>query len=55
MKKGNVNSHLKTLTDNLNNRILPLTKQTLNQLQLKYPKGKAANPTSRYTRANPSG
>ena len=34
---------MKTLTDNLNNGILPIAKQTLNQLQLKNSKGKEAN------------
>ena len=32
MKKGNVNSAMKILTDNMKNGILPLTRQTLNQL-----------------------
>ena len=36
MKKGNVNSAMKILTDNMKNGILPLTRQTLNQLQLKH-------------------
>ena len=40
MKKGNVNSAMKILTDNVKNDILPLTRQTLNQLQLKHPEGK---------------
>ena len=40
MKKGNVNSATKILTDNMKNGILPLTGQTLNQLKLKHPEGK---------------
>ena len=40
MKKGNVNSAMKILSDNMKNGVLPLTKQTLYQLQLKHPKGK---------------
>lgn len=43
MKKGNVNSAMKILTDNMKHGILPLTKQTLNQLQLKHPEGKEAS------------
>ena len=43
MKKGNVNSAMKILTDNMKNSILPLTGQTLNQLQLKHPEGKEAS------------
>ena len=33
---------MKILKDNMNNGILPITKQTLNQLQLKNSKGKEA-------------
>ena len=44
MKKGNVNSAMKILSDNMKNGILPLTKQTLHhQLQLKHPKEKRAS------------
>ena len=43
MKKGNVNSAMKILTDNMKNGILPLTGQTLNQLKLKHPEGKEAS------------
>ena len=43
MKKRNVNSAIKMLTDNIKNGILPLTGQTLNQLQLKHPEGKEAS------------
>ena len=43
MKKGNVNSAMKILTDNMKNGILPSTRQTLNQLQLKHPEGKEAS------------
>ena len=40
MRKENVKSALKNLTDNTNNGILPLTKRLLNRLQLKYLAGK---------------
>ena len=43
MKKGNVNSAKKILTDNMKNGILPLTGKTLNQLKLKHPEGKQAS------------
>ena len=43
MKKGNVNSAMKILTDNMKNCILPLTGKTLNHLQLKHPEGKEAS------------
>ena len=43
MKKGNVNSAMKILTDNMKNGILPLTRQTLNQLQLKHTEEKEAS------------
>ena len=43
MKKRNVNSAIKMLKDNIKNGILPLTGQTLNQLQLKHPEGKEAS------------
>ena len=43
MKKGNVNSAMKILTDNMKNGILALTGQTLNQLKLKHPEGKEAS------------
>ena len=43
MKKGNVNSAMKILTDNMKNGILPLTGQTLNQLKLKHLEGKEAS------------
>ena len=43
MEKGNVNSAMKILTDNIKNGILPLKRQTLNQLQLKHPEGKEAS------------
>ena len=42
-EKGNVNSAMKILTDNMKNGILPLKRQTLNQLQLKHPEGKEAS------------
>ena len=40
MKKGNANSAMKILTDNMKNGFLPLTGHTLNELQLKHPEGK---------------
>ena len=40
MKKGNVNSAMKILTGNTKNGFLPLTRQTLNQLQFKHAEGK---------------
>ena len=42
MRKGNVNSAMKILTDNMKNGILPLAGQTLNQLQFNDPEGKEA-------------
>ena len=36
MKKRNVNTAMKIVTDNMKNGILPLTRQTLNQLQSKH-------------------
>ena len=42
MKKGNINSAMKILTDNMKNSILPITRQTLNQLQLKHLERKEA-------------
>ena len=43
IKKGNANSAIKILTDNMKNGILPLTRRTLNQLQLKHPERKEAS------------
>ena len=43
MKKGNINSPMKLLTDNMKNDILRLKGQTLNQIQLKQPEGKEAS------------
>ena len=43
MKKGNVNSTMKILTDNMKNGILLLTVQTLNQLKLKHQEAKEAS------------
>ena len=40
MRKENIKSASKNLTDNTNNGILPLTKRLLNWLQLKYLAGK---------------
>ena len=42
-KKGNANSAIKIVTDNMKNEILPLTRQILNQLKLNYPEGKEAS------------
>ena len=43
MKKVNVNRAMKILTGTMKNGILPLTGETLNQLQLKHPEGKEAS------------
>ena len=43
MKKGKVNSAMKILKNNMKNRILALTGQTLNQLKLKHPEVKEAS------------
>ena len=43
MAKGNINSALKLLTNNMENRILPLNKDTLSKLIQKHPKGKTAS------------
>ena len=42
MQKGNVNGAIKILTNNMQNGILPLNKETLNNLKLKHPKAKPA-------------
>ena len=43
MKKGNINSAMEFLTDNMKNGILHLKGQTLNQLQLKHSTGNEAS------------
>ena len=43
MAKGNTNSALKLLTNNMENGILPLNKDTLSKLIQKHPKGKTAS------------
>ena len=43
MRKGNVNSAMKLLTDNMQNGVLPLTKETQNMLKQKHPSGKQAH------------
>ena len=43
MKKRNVNSAMEILINNMKNGILPLTRLTLNLLQLKHPEGKEAS------------
>ena len=43
MKKGNINSAMKFLTENMKNGILHLKGQTLNQLQLKHPRRNEAS------------
>ena len=42
-KKGNANSAIKIVTDNMKNGILPLTRQILNQLKLNYPEEKESS------------
>ena len=43
MAKGNVNSALKLLTNNMENGILPVNRYTLSKLIQKYPKGKTVS------------
>ena len=55
MGKGNINSRMKLLADNMQNGILPLNDQTLYQMKQKHPHGKEAEPwdfDNRYTRRN---
>ena len=40
MQKGNVNSALKLLTNNMSNGVLPLTDATLQLLELKHPEAR---------------
>ena len=42
MQKGNINSAIKLLTDNMQNGILPLDNSTLDSLQIKHPTAKQA-------------
>ena len=44
MRKGNINSAMKLLADNMQNGILPLNDQTLHQIKQKHPHGKDAHP-----------
>ena len=43
-RKGNINSAMKLLADNMQNGILPLNDQTLYQIKQKHPHGKDAHP-----------
>ena len=45
MAEGNINSALNLLTNNMENGVLPLNKDTLSKLIQKHPKGKT---TSKY-------
>ena len=44
MRKGNINSAMKLLADNMQNGILPLNDLTLYQMKQKHPRGKDADP-----------
>ena len=44
MRKGNINSAMKLLADNMQNGILALNDQTLHQIKQKHPHGKDAHP-----------
>ena len=44
MRKGNINSVMKLLADNMQNGTLPLNDPTLNQMKQKHPHGKVADP-----------
>ena len=46
MVKGNINSALNLLVNNMENRVLPLNKDTLSKLTQKHPKGKTASQVS---------
>ena len=57
MKKGNVNSAMKILADNMKSGILLLTRQTLNKTTVKTPRRERSiskNIANRYTRNSPS-
>ena len=43
MAEGNINSALNLLRNNMENRVLPLNKDTLSELIQKHPKGKTAS------------
>ena len=43
MQKGNVNGALKLLTNEMSNGILPLTEETLSQLEIKHPDNRDAS------------
>ena len=43
MRKGNINSAIKVLADNMQNGILPLNDKTLHRIKQKHPHGKDAN------------
>ena len=43
MQKSNVNGALRLLTNNISNRILPLSNETLQILSLKYPEAQQAH------------
>ena len=44
MRKGNINSVMKLLADNIQNGILPLNDQALHQIKQKHQHGKDAHP-----------
>ena len=44
MEKGNVTGAIKLLSENMHNGTLPLTKNTLEKLQIKHPDKKSASP-----------
>ena len=44
MRKGNINSTMKLLAENMQNGILPLNEQKLHQIKEKHPHGKEAHP-----------
>ena len=44
IQKGNINSALKLLTNNMSKGILPLTDATVQQLELKHPESKEGSP-----------
>ena len=43
MSKGNVNSAIKLLTNNMNGGVLPLNEETINLLKVKHPAGREAH------------
>ena len=46
MVKGNINSALNLLVNNMENGVLPLNKDTLSKLTQTHPKGKTASQVS---------